>query len=175
MPRGYGAGNPGSGQSDGPREGAAATAGRWSLSPHPSLCLTPDPSQAALTLPGTFPLQGNQEYSRVSELTSLGGPRGGGGQGRRSWLLGKHLKVPAPGWPRLVKALFGNRWWEESPEGVPPGWPACPGGGVLKLTSCSRDFTAPHCQALPFSVGVRLPRGWHPMCPGQCPLGRGRS
>lgn len=66
---------------------------------------------------------------------------------------GKHLKVPNPGWPRFAKALLGRRWWEDYPEGVPPGWPACLGGRVLKLTSHSRDFTAPRILGSDFPSG----------------------
>lgn len=66
---------------------------------------------------------------------------------------GKHLKVPAPSWPGFAKALLGRRQWEDSPEGVPSGWPGCPRGGVLKLTSCSRDFTAPKTPGPAFLSG----------------------
>lgn len=53
----------------------------------------------------------------------------------------RHLKVPAPGWPRSAEALLGSRRWEDSPEGVPLAGLPVLGRGV-KANSTSRDF---HC------------------------------
>lgn len=140
-PRRCGAGSPGNVQPGGPRGTAAATAGRWSPSPHPGCCLIPDPSPAPLGSPWNLPFAekpGNAEPLSQLPWEGLRGP------GRRSWLPQKLLKVPAPSWPRFAEGFLGRRRWEDSPEGVPLAGLCAPGRGhkanfPFQGLHCSRD------------------------------------
>lgn len=54
----------------------------------------------------------------------------------------KHLKAPAPGWPRPAEALFGSGSWEDSLEGVPPA--GLPFQGCPWLPGCLPQWCSLH-------------------------------
>lgn len=125
-PRRCGAGSPGNVQPGGPRGTAAATAGRWSPSPHPGCCLIPDPSPAPLGSPWNLPFAEKPGKRRASKSASLGRPQGT----REEELVATEAFKGTCS--KLAKVCRGLPWQEAMgrfSRGCPSGWPVCPRAG----------------------------------------------